>query len=360
MEVASFILIFAQFLLVVLSMSTLNPESRKVSEHRDAICVVHWNARGVNSKVDLIQNFLDTNNVDLLLIQESLLPNNTKLNFKNHFAISKCEGTNPGNGLLIIHSVRHGCIIHSIKNTPQIQSVTVEFFINKKVRVYVTNFYRKFIKLENLDSVSSQLYSIDLTLPEHLILGDFNLTNHRHVLNKFLLDTKVQIHSDLEIPTRPISGTCPDLTLSCETKKLSLIDWYIHDNNMNSDHLPVVSEWGLSNNTKQNGHNTIQHTMQFNVKKANWELFRTLDRATHWETCHDQNTDIFLQNYTSKIHEIAKKSIPNTQNLETKIPHRAKRSVPWWDDEINIAKQEKIAALKEFRQNREEESWEKY
>ena len=81
MEVASFILIFAQFLLVVLSMSTLNPESRKVSEHRDAICVVHWNARGVNSKVDLIQNFLDTNNVDLLLIQESLLPNNTKLNF---------------------------------------------------------------------------------------------------------------------------------------------------------------------------------------------------------------------------------------------------------------------------------------
>ena len=232
-------------------MAALNPDSKKDSEYRDAIRVVHWNARGVNTKVDLIQNFLDVNNIDILLIQESLLPKDSNLKFKNHFTISKCEGTNPGNGLLIIYSARHGCIIHSIKNSPEVQAITVEMFINKNVKIHITNFYRKFIQKENIETVSNQLFSIDLTLSDHLIVGDFNLTGHRHILNKFLLDTMVQLHSDLEIPTRPISGTCPDLTMSCETKSLSLIDWYIHDNNMNSDHLPVVSEWALNNSTKQ-------------------------------------------------------------------------------------------------------------
>ena len=61
-----------------------------------------------------------------------MLSKDVKIDINNYNVISECNGTTAGNGILIAYSVRHGCVIRSIINTDETQSITINLYINKE------------------------------------------------------------------------------------------------------------------------------------------------------------------------------------------------------------------------------------
>ena len=327
----------------------------------DRFRLAHWNARGgIRQKYDIIKDFLIEENIDVILIQETALPPNVDIKMRGYKQKKLCTGTTPGHGLLVLSKTKHECVVHRTINNEHAEAMTLEFYINKKNKIYITNLYRRAKYKNYIDSLEN---TVDPALMNHIVGGDFNIGKKINKLREWSQENDFIIHSDLRTPTRigyvNQSDTVTDITVSANTAKIELENIKVSENNMNSDHLPVVSEWRC-NRGADDGQTTINHTSKYNFKKADWDAILEITNNITWTDCHNEDPDIYLDNVIAKIHKIAEKTIPNTNSKTTQRPKKAKRTVPWWDEELEETKIKKLTQLKTYRRTRQEEDLEEY
>ena len=88
-----------------------------------------------------------------------------------------------------------------------------------------------------------------------------------------------------------------------------ICDWEIL-NNLNSDHLPIITHLNTNNNWKDND----IFIPKWNFNKANWFKFKTECNNININTIKNNNQDIFYDKLIKTINDIADKHIPKTKN----------------------------------------------
>lgn len=230
--------------------------------------LVFWNAQSINNptKKHLLESFLESESVDILLLAETFLKPHIPFQMK-FFTVYRNDRIQQGHGgvaIAIRSSINHKLV--STVNTQHIESLSIEIAVNNApVKVSVAYNPRASILFK------SDLQKMIATNEQFMIFGDFNA--HHPTWNCQNMNTtgkslfELQQNNDFLIyNTRdhthyPHSGRTPstiDLLLSNSSMNFNL---NTHHDHFLSDHAPIICT------TNSN----IQHTQQkvFDFSKAN-------------------------------------------------------------------------------------------
>lgn len=237
--------------------------------------IIFWNAQSINNttKQSLIEPFLASNNVDILLLAETFLKPKNRFEMKN-FTVHRHDRLNQGHGgvaIAIRSSIKHKLI--SSLNTQHIESLAIEIEVNQKpLRIIVAYNPRASTQFK------SDLQKLTSTDDEYMIFGDFNAHHtawnckNTNTSGKTLFElqqnSQFVIFNTDEHTHYPHSGQTPstiDLLLSNSSINFNLAT---HHDHFMSDHAPII----CTTNTN------IHHTQQqfFDYARANWNRYRRI------------------------------------------------------------------------------------
>ena len=138
-------------------------------------------------------------------------------------------------------------------------------------------------------------------------------------------------------PTHLHRGTggqsAPDVTI-CHRELAKITNWAI-DEDLGSDHLPISITVRLNRTPSE-----LPRKQTKSWKKADWELFRNTSETKfeEWLLRPPSTPEEAFQSFTSIISEADNTAIPSG---------RVKAPVPWWNEEIDRAVQERKAARRQ-------------
>ncbi|PJE77997.1 hypothetical protein CI610_03076 [invertebrate metagenome] len=87
------------------------------------------------------------------------------------------------------------------------------------------------------------------------------------------------------------------------------------------------------------------------VNKANWNQFNLLTENIQIDEIYDENVDIFNDNLTRAILDLASVCIPRTSGKP-----KTRKNNPWWNDECRLAKKLKKNSESKWRANKNNET----
>ena len=325
--------------------------------------VVQWNTRGITNKIDDLMETFGNNRPDILVFQETNLKKDIYFDIDNYqvhrFGERKNNKEGNGKGLLIAVKNEHiGWVVNKVDNV-HAQLLTLEIYILKKYKVFISNIYRKTKSYTEQEGVNFW-NMIASPIDSHILLGDFNA---HHVLwgdskvdqvgNKIfegILEGNYILHNNGATTFRgdkeDTRETAVDLTISkgniCRNISWELMDLH------GSDHFPIMSKWGRKvDKTKTEENETNTEKFNFNTNKANWDSFHNKCDNTNWVEINDEDVEAYRKLIIDNITEICKETIPH-KNIVNKNTKKY-RSVPWWNKEINDLKTERDKLFKSFR-----------
>ena len=355
---------------------------------RTNLNIVHWNARGLGleakgslaynnmSKVNNLKKLIqDLEYPDVICIQEPLIKQNHIVNFPNYNseAIYKAKGCR---GLLTLIKNIHTFKVLKNHNNKFITSHTLEIHIKNQTKIHITNYYRnwehKNNSLKNVPDLENLIGSpLKQNLINHVMVGDYNShhtlwgstknTKTGKIIANIIEKEELTLHNTGE-STRlgqraTESDTSIDLTISENLQDISVQEWRVTDSELGSDHFPIVLNCG----TRVKNNFTPPNQIHFRVNKANWPLFKTETGNYDWKTCRNDDVEIYCKKVTDVLTELAKKCIPHTDpNSKKPLPKNANKSVPWWDQECQIIKDQKTEARNRWHTSRSAADLEEY
>ena len=328
--------------------------------------LLSWNARGLYNKIDDLVNTFDSSGIlpDIILIQESMLKKNVFFEIKGYNIIRTGEGTHRndilGRGLLTAIREDHvGWLYNKIDND-MLQRHIVEIFINNNTKIYISNIYRKQKETNNKENGKKfwEQY-VDTNLDNIIISGDFNM---HHViwggpkcdpmgeeLLEGIYNGPYTLHNGGAITRRAgridHRDSAVDLTITKGqdlVKSKSWETWELHG----SDHHPILTTWGGHANSKEPGNDD---RILFNYRKVDWNLFKTQAEAIEWRNLESNDTNTFRKQFIDAIMELGKENIPFKKAEKTKKPFKRKKTIPWWDEELNEMKKDRNKLFAEWK-----------
>lgn len=237
--------------------------------------IVFWNAQSINNttKKRLIELFLDSEQVDILLLAETFLKPHIPFQIKN-FTVYRNDRIQQGHGGVAI-AIR-SCIDHKLvspMNTQHIETLSIEIKVNSEpIKISVAYNPKASIHFK------SDLIKMTNTNEKFMIFGDFNAHHpswncqNTNTLGKSLFEHQQNsdfiIYNTADHTHFPHSGRTPstlDLLLSNSSINFNLC---IHNDHFSSDHAPIICSTS----------SIIQHTQQkiFDYAKANWKRYRCI------------------------------------------------------------------------------------
>lgn len=203
----------------------------------------------------------------------------------------------------------------------------------------------------------TELTNILNQLPRPFVItGDFNAHNKiwgsqttfgkGKILEEVLVTSNITIlNTGQHTHFATATGTLSSIDLSfCDPKIAPLITWNVLDSLYDSDHFPILI-------TLDNKNCEIPFTASFwKLKHANWEGFRNKieDEMSSFQISDD--IDISLDTFTKIILHAAE------QYIGTSSTNSNSKSLPWWNNECQVAVKNCKKALNKYRKHKTEEN----
>uniref|UniRef100_A0A2S2N814 Putative RNA-directed DNA polymerase n=1 Tax=Schizaphis graminum TaxID=13262 RepID=A0A2S2N814_SCHGA len=285
------------------------------------LSILLWNANGLIHQINEIKAFLSQTDIDILLISESHLTNNSccKIPGYTTYQCNHPDGTShAGSAILLKSNIKHTILPTYQTNT--IQATNIALTLNNIPTTISSAYFPPQQKLSTLD-LRQYFNSLGHTF---IAGGDFNSkhpswgsrqTNTRgRVLNNYIINNKLKIISPKN-PTYWPSHTnrLPDILDFFITTLPNHVKFQIFDSlDLSSDHTPVIL---ILNDTSY----TTKSYPTLTPGKTNWSTFRNiLDNTINLNTSLKTPTDIesTVLTLTSLIQKAAIDSSTKTSDIQ--------------------------------------------
>ena len=347
--------------------TSMAPTTRTNSANRPVLKILHWNARSLRNKIPELRETLRQERIDIALIQEAQLPENS--NLIGEYVVVTNPVNNGRNTVILVHRS-----IHFRMETPDPQpraglAETVTISIPERANIlWITNTYvfpgGDYIPTDTWNSVFSGRRAI--------LAGDLNAhsekwdrgtpQDRRGVGVSDWAEEEEAVIANSGEPTRIGNirqrNTAPDVAILAGSLAMNFV-WKVLENSMGSDHLPCV----LAVQTGQEEH--IQKrfsTRKWNIGRADWKKYREDVRASLLASpTNPADTFTLLSECYSVLIEALQEAMKK-QRLERRLnPRRGRhRPQPWWNEECTTAIKNRANAFRAFRRRSTPESLRHY
>ena len=339
------------FLILSCSLNTLLDRQKDM---QDNLIVLQWNCRSLYQNRHELLNYLANHNIDILCLQ-SLGRDQSDLPHIKGFCFPPLYRRNENKKIAVATYISTKLVFQPIVSPcPSFahMSVAVEIETDTGPLTIVNNYYP-----QGVPQVEDSEWISKLDPKESwLVLGDYNAShpdwgseicqtrrggNH---LAQHIIDSPLCLLNDgsfTRFPDR--DGDSPssiDISL-ISSKFLSLTDWYTLNNDLGSDHVPIIITINCTISSQP-----IDNRQKYNFEKADWNQFASL-LSQESPTDKSQAPSEQLDELRCKILKNADRSIPKLRNLD-----RQKVSNPGWNEDCNIAVLEKHRVHNRYRRHR--------
>ena len=221
-------------------------------------------------------HYLETNRLtpEVICIQESFLKEPKKFHIDGYEELRKDRIETPGGGL--ISYIKKGIQFKQLEEPQGLECQIFELLLGKKEKITIINVYNP-----PGNKIDEDKYKILFKNRKAIILGDFNAKNPLWKHEKLndqgtALEKLIETHQFVVINTgkptyRKENGGMSILDLAFVSNSLALkCKWDTIEDTLGSDHLPVVISINEQAPIEPDG------GTKWNVKKADWPLFKTL------------------------------------------------------------------------------------
>uniref|UniRef100_A0A1B0DGV7 Endonuclease/exonuclease/phosphatase domain-containing protein n=1 Tax=Phlebotomus papatasi TaxID=29031 RepID=A0A1B0DGV7_PHLPP len=287
--------------------------------------IMTFNCNGIISKLKEIESFLESNKIDIALINETNLKPSKKIYLKNYdiYRSDNIESQKGGNAIFIKRNIKHKRI-----NIPKIESLSnvigIKLFLSNESFAVFNIYLRPRVKLNTRDLIN--LCAINEKV---IIGGDFNSKNKKWLCHS--TDSNGKILEDFlnnnSSRIKLVSSDTPTYSPISKKKRPSIIDYFLAKKvimtkpickvDLDSDHVPVISVILLNNNDIE----TYLEKLDYN--KTNWKHYRTI---LHEKTNHLVNInseELLEENITilsNNISETLNKCTPKIKDFKDELP----------------------------------------
>ena len=348
----------------------INQSNQKIKQENSCnnfAQIFQWNARSISTNFLAFDQYIKENNYCILALQSlntepGKLPKLNNYFFPPLFTISKNNGK-VQTALYIRDDLEFYKIspFQNLENSEDHFGTSASVKINKNTILNVISvYYPNGTNNDNTDWIKSTI----LSEKKWIILGDFNehdplwdsscsKTSSKRFLEN-ITDSKLALLNDGRITRIPdVSSHRPSaIDISLASPDLAMnIDWSTEDDNLGSDHLPVILKFNSVNT--ENCFDKEDIITKFNYKLANWDLFCSKLMIYNIEHIKHDDVDVFYDNITKAIITAASESIP--------ISKRKKKGKYagniWWTEDCKISVLNKKEKFKLWLKNKTEENF---
>lgn len=292
--------------------------------NKKKISIVQINIRSIISNKDILEKFLEDNNIDFVILSETWTNNENNLNFKNYKVHIKSRSDGYGGVGFLINNRFSAKIVNLQLNLNKIEITEIEIWI-KNIKLNLISFYNK--NNSNVNEIETDFEQIlnHYKNKNNVILGGDINAHHPLWEEDRRTDTlgrkiaEVITSSELVLlndgsytrrDERNFQTYTVDITLA--SKNLSEeLDWQTKDESLGTDHLPIIIQWKEEIETEKI------------IKKINFK--NTVKEINEFNPDHTFDIEDFEEN----IEEIILK---NTKSYNIKKFYPAK---PWWNEKVN-------------------------
>lgn len=329
----------------------------------NSVNILQWNVRSLPARSPSIQQLLTSSKCSIALISETWLLPSRKLNIP-HFNLFRADRPDGyGGAAIATHS--------SLKVRPiEIdQNLKLAFSTNKIDILGI-----EVLNLKNFPSIS--LWSCYIPGDSHIppglwnslfqlgtgnffICGDFNC-HHQAWGSSYSSRRGSMIYDTINSQGLNVLNTgaathlgrpnCPDSAIDisfCSPNLNWLTTWHTMTEPHGSDHFPILISLNLAKRTHhnfQNVQNTSTPLTQFNLNKADWDLFSQTIKNNLFSIDESICPIESYNQFTQMILNSAKQSIAQKSNKKNFAP-----SPPWWDTSCTQAVKLRKNLFKIFR-----------
>ena len=317
--------------------SCLNPESREfTTEHpvgeevaektkgttKSSLRILSWNANGVGSKIPELKQRLKDDDIDICLVQESLLrPHQPTPNISDYSAIRTDRKAVKGGGTI--------AYVKKTLITQRVQESAIKATESSTFKVKMGN--NRWIMISNVyvppphssgQEIQFQPGKIP-TPPNSLITGDFNSHSTlwdpikpaddrgTEIIN-WVLEKELTIlndGSDTRINKAVASETTggkstPDITLVGETWR-NKCSWTVGEQLSNSDHLPIL----IVVNAKTKHQQTTSTRAKWRRNEVIWDDYKAAVESNIGKNHQDQSLKARVLRFNEALTEAARKHV---------------------------------------------------
>ena len=293
--------------------------------------ILQWNLRGLRTSFQDLQAVLGQRCPMAVCLQETKLHPDAQCSFKGYSVYRKdVPVTTVAHGGVLL-AVHRSTPCTEVKLRSPLQAVAARVLLDRRQVTICSIYLPPGVALPRLE-----LRQLAAELPPpFLLLGDFNAHNtlwgchdtdtRGRVLERFLQEELLSIfNTGTRTHFTMPSGATSALDLSLASPQLMpLFTWHVAEDPMGSDHFPV---WLAYQDTTLLG----ARPKRWNLRKADWDEFEvSLEHA--FTTDSPGNATPSVEEFTGKILDVARKSIPRTSGVPQRTP------VPWWTEECRDA-----------------------
>lgn len=293
-------------------------------------------------------------NIDVLCIQEPYVYKNIVRGYSSHnFSILQPGVDNPWVAAVIANEKLE--VFHMGHfDTPHIMCFQI---MSEKEEFYIINVYCQFSLqiegiLNDLEKIISKLNSSRL-----IITMDANAkselwhaeeTDERgRVMEEFLMSGKLYVRNEANnLPTfETVNGQSNvDITIISEDMIGSCTSWNVSPVCTTSDHnliiFEVTSKYAINRKfIKYNG---------FNIKRANWNIFKNLleieFEESKMDVLYNSDSEKAARLFNDSLNRVCEKSIPEKKCCN--------QSVPWWNEELSKMRKDLNRARRNITRNK--------
>lgn len=321
--------------------------------------IMQWNARSAASNKNSLIQFLNTNDIDIVLLSETWFKPGFNYAFPG-YNILRRDRVDGKAGVAIF--AKKSLAFKEIKITQnfnnEILVCGIQVSLHQKNKINFFSIYRP----PNINTCSSDWANIfnNGTGPT-VIGGDFNAHNRlwgscrNDQISTQIIDAADNcdfIFLNNGSPTRFVSPVIQKSAVDisfCSPDLATKITWYTVSDTLGSDHFPIIMD--------------LDHILQppevfipkykWNNKKANWPLFEQLSQDRFTNIPDFTNLDDKYLFFINGINSSASGAIP--QNKPYKIKN--KPPPPWWDNDCSEAIRKRKTALKTYEQMSNSENY---
>ena len=291
--------------------------------NKESLRIAHWNANGLKDRKLALQNFLKTNSIDVCCIQETHLKDGQRFSVRGYELISHDRQKRKNGGILTL--VRNNIPAHEIqRSTGDTEFVGVELTLPSG-NLKLNNMYSPPEKSLELDSLNCEKEN-------WMIIGDFNshslswgyptIDDKGEDLEAWMVDKGLILINRPDDPTTYTSiswrtTSTPGLAIATDDIQ-KLCSRTICTQLGGSDHKPIIL-----NIEKRCPPRAIKAEPIWNIKKANWDLFKKL--LDVGKITLTDELDKNAKEFNSAILGAALKSIPRRRRRDYQ---------PFWSDEL--------------------------